>query len=226
VLDDQELMIRLFLEGDFQHVDRCLYFQRIHRSNTQAEPATNSFIQQQTVHYYQDNIEALSAAWSRRHGSAVITVQTPTSPLSADADPGEVTVIDPTDPKLAFADGEVGLIKATELLQRIPDRAAFFNECYRVLTHGGIIVTRTPSTDGRGAFQDPSHVAYYNENSFWYLTQEARRASIPDLTARFQLSQLRTHYPTPWDEENHIPYVHANLMAVKDGPRLGGPLLT
>jgi glycosyltransferase involved in cell wall biosynthesis len=226
VLDDQELMIRLFLEGDFHHVDRCLYFQRIHRANTQAEPATNSFIQQQTVNYYQDNIEALAAAWSRRHGSAVITVQTPTSPASADADPGEVTVIDPTDPKFAFADGEVGLIKATELLQRIPDRAAFFNECYRVMAHGGIIVTRTPSTDGRGAFQDPSHVAFYNENSFWYLTQRARRASIPDLTARFQLSHLRTHFPTPWDEENHIPYVHANLMAVKDGPRLGGPLLT
>jgi glycosyltransferase involved in cell wall biosynthesis len=225
VLDDQDLMIRLFLVGDFHHLDDCLYLQRLHGRNTQVEPATNALIQQETVRLYEKNISVMSAAWSRRRGLGVITVRTATSPDDPDEDPGDVVVIDPLSPRLGLADDSVGLIKAPELLQRLPDRAAFFNECYRVLVHGGMILTETPSTDGRGAFQDPAHVSFYNENSFWYLTQSALRSSLPDLRARLQVSFLRTHFPSPWHEEVHVPYVQANLLAVKDGPRLGGPLL-
>ena len=225
VLDDQELMARLFLAGDFHHIDRCLYLQRIHGRNTQVEPATNAFIQEQTVRYYQEHIEDLAAAWSRRHGLDVLSLRTQSSPPSPDADPGEVVVIDPSDPRLRFPDNSVGVIKGTELLQRLPDRAAFMNECGRVLVHGGLIATKTPSTDGRGAFQDPSHVAFYNENSFWYLTQARLRSSLPTLTARLQISHIRTYFPTPWEQQVNIPYVQANLLVVKDGPRLGGPLL-
>lgn len=225
VLDDQELMIRLFNAGDFHHIDRCLYFQRVHGDNTQAEASTNAFIQEQTVRYYEQHIDGLSMAWSRRRGLAVVTVRTSTSPPLVDPDPGEVVLIDAERPAFPFADQTVGVIKAVELLQRLPDRAAFFNECFRVLTHGGLILTRTPSTDGRGAFQDPSHVAMYNENSFWYLTQAQLRPSVPTLTARLQVSHLRTFFPTPWEQQFNIPYVEANLIALKDGPRLGGPVL-
>ena len=155
----------------------------------------------------------------------MVTVQSPTSPPSSDDDPGDVVVVDPGDPRLPYEDASVGVVKAVELLQRLPDRAAFFNECYRVLVHGGLIMTRTPSTDGRGAFQDPSHVAFYNENSFWYLTQARLRSSLPTLSARLQVSNLRTYFPTPWEQQVNIPYVEANLLAIKDGPRQGGPLL-
>ena len=67
VLDDQDLMMRLFLVGDFYHIDRCLYFQRMHPANTQREPSTNAFIQEQTVRYYDQYIERMAAAWARRH---------------------------------------------------------------------------------------------------------------------------------------------------------------
>ena len=224
VLDDQDLMMRLFLVGDFYHIDRCLYLQRMHSANTQREPSTNAFIQEQTVRYYDQYIERMAAAWARRHDLKVVTVRVPTSPASFDDDPGEVVTIDPAAPCLPYADGTVGVIKGGELLQRLPDRVTFFNECHRVLTHGGMALTRTPSTDGRGAFQDPTHVAFYNENSFWYLTQAKFRA--PDYVARFQVSRMRTYFPTDWEREVNISYVEANLMAVKDGPRLGGRLLT
>lgn len=36
---------------------------------------------------------------------------------------------------------------------------------------------------------------------------------------------MRTYHPTSWHEQVVIPYVQANLLAVKDGPRQGGPLL-
>ena len=68
-------------------------------------------------------------------------------------------------------------------------------------------------------------MAFYNENSFMYMTQVALHEAVPDLAARFQVSHLRTYYPTPGHEELAIPYVQANLLAIKDGPRQGGPLL-
>jgi SAM-dependent methyltransferase len=225
VLDDQELMARLFTAGEFHHVDACLYLQRMHSGNTQKEATTNAFIQDQTVRYYDEHIDALASAWCRRTGKAIVSVRTPNSP-PLDDDGSDVVVIDPAKPYLPFESNSVGLLKATELLQRLPDRAAFFSECYRVLTHAGLILSLTPSTDGRGAFQDPTHVAFYNENSFWYLTQRRLREwSLPTMTGRFQVSRIHTHFPTSFDEANNISYVQANLLSVKQGPRQGGPLL-
>ena len=224
VLDDQDLMMRLFTVGDFRRIPECLYLQRIHGRNTQVDPATNAHIQQQTVTMHLQNIDTLATQWAQRLKLVSVTLRTEDMPGSAPPDE-EVMIIAATTPVLPYADNSVGVIKANELLQRLPDRAAFFNECHRVLVHGGMLLTETPSTDGRGAFQDPSHVAFYNENSFWYLTQASLRPSIPTLIARFQMSQLRTYYPTPWHEQMLIPYVQANLLCLKDGPRQGGPLL-
>lgn len=223
VLDDQDLMMRLLLVGDFHHIDRCLYFQRVHAGNTQRDPATNAFIQEQTVRYYDEYIHRLAIAWSERNDLEVIAPQTLTSPPPLD-DNSNALVLDPDDPVLPYPDSSVGLISAVDLLQRIGDRVKFFNECYRVLVHGGLLLTRTPSTDGRGAFQDPSHVAFYNENSFWYLTESRRKVHVPGYEARFQVSRLRTHFPSEWDREVNISYVDANLVAIKDGPRMGGLL--
>ena len=83
----------------------------------------------------------------------------------------------------------------------------------------------TPSTDGRGAFQDPSHVAFYNENSFWYLTQAARRASIPDLRARLQVGYVGTLFPSDFFRKANIPFVEANLLASRTVRRWWTPAL-
>jgi glycosyltransferase involved in cell wall biosynthesis len=228
VLDDQDLMIRLFLVGEFVHVPRCLYLQRWHPRNTQVDPRTNGFIQEQTVEYYRNAIVPMSLAWAHRLELATVALRTPTtvggSPM-APLDGVEVVEIDPASPRLPYRDNAVAVLEAYDILQRVPDRARFLNECHRVLTHAGLLLTMTPSTDGRGAFQDPSHVAFYNENSFGYLTQSRLRPAIPELRARLQVSHLRTFYPSPEFEAMDVPYVQANLLAVKDGPRQGGPLL-
>jgi glycosyltransferase involved in cell wall biosynthesis len=226
VLDDHDLMIRLYEVGGFTHVDRCLYLQRMHGRNTQVDPSTNAFIQEQTVANYQEHIEQLALTWATRAGLGTVALRTHTTVGDLDVDERyRVLMFDPTHPRLPFGDNELGVIKATDILQRVPDRAAFLNECHRVLGHAGLLLTDTPSTDGRGAFQDPSHVAFYNENSFMYLTQAALRPTIPALHARLQVSHLTTYYPSAVHEQLSIPYVKANLLAVKDGPRQGGPLL-
>lgn len=221
VLDDQDLMMRLFAEGPFLRIPRCLYLQRVHPANTQRDSRINREIQSETVERYWRGIDRLAVAWAQREGLAVVDLQ-----VAAWAGPGDV-VVDPAEPVLAYDDGSVGVLRATDVLQRIPDRGRFFAECFRVLAPGGLLMTATPSTDGRGAFQDPTHVSYWNANSFWYLTQAALRErtfpSYPEM--RFQVSGLRTWFPSDFDRANDIPYVAANLIALKDDVRHGGPLL-
>ncbi|MEU3072180.1 hypothetical protein [Streptomyces laurentii] len=51
-------MCRLFHLGDFHHVPRPLYLQRIHGANTQCDPQINAHIQSETVALYDKYIEA------------------------------------------------------------------------------------------------------------------------------------------------------------------------
>jgi hypothetical protein len=94
-----------------------------------------------------------------------------------------------------------------------------------VLAHGGLLLSMTPSTDGRGAFLGPDPRGLYNQNSFWYFTQRQYAAFVPQIECRFQLSRLSTYFLTDWHREHDIPYVGANLVAIKDGARQGGFLL-
>jgi hypothetical protein len=225
-LDDQELMCRLYLVGEFAQIERCLYFQRVHAQSTQRDDRINAAIQEQTVVYYQEFIEELTLAWAARRGLRCLQLKTPLWLGDAVDDRYEEVQIDPADPRIDAAPESVGVLKADDVLQRMPHRAAFFNECYRVLPHSGLLMTQTPSTDGRGGYQDPSATAFYNENSFMYLTQSNLRAAVPGLAARLQVSYLSTSFPSEEHAEVFVPYVLANLLAVKDGPRQGGPLLS
>jgi hypothetical protein len=224
-LDDQELMCRLFMVGDFAQIKRCLYFQRVHPESTQREERINAAIQEQTVVYYRQFIEELALAWAKRRGLRCVRLKTPIWMGDPPDERYEDVLVDPDEPRINADPDSVAVLKAYDVLQRLPKRAAFFNECYRVLVHAGLILTQTPSCDGRGGYQDPSATVFYNENSFSYFTQSALHDAIPDLTARLQVSHLGTYFPTEAHAEMMISYVHANLLAIKNGPRQGGPLL-
>lgn len=231
VLDDQDLMCRLFQAGDFHHIPRCLYLQRIHPANTQRDPEINAHIQRETVTLYDKYVEANALAWTQRRGLFALDLgaahRKPPGYLGVDQYPGEGVDIVATLPgKLDLSDGSVGLLRAVDFLEHVPAKVPLINELYRLLAPGGMLLTMTPSSDGRGAYQDPTHVAFYNENSFWYYTDNQYRAFVPEIQARFQNSRLVTYYPTDWHSKNNISYVVANLIAVKDGAsRCGGPLL-
>lgn len=231
VLDDQDLMCRLYGHGAFHLIDRCLYLQRMHAANTQRDAETNAFIQRETVALYDHYFEQSALAWCRREGLVALDMgaahNRPAGYLGVDQHAGESVDIVATLPEpLPLADGSVGVIRAFDFLEHVADKVAVINELYRLLAPGGVLLSMTPSTDGRGAFQDPTHVAFYNENSFWYYTERNYRNFVPELEVAFQTSRLVTHYPTDWHEQHDIAYVTANLIALKDGaPRNGGPLL-
>lgn len=66
ILDDQDLMCRLFLLGDFVHVDRMLYLQRMHGDNTQSDAVKNAEIQRRTVEIHAERIGAMTEAYVDR----------------------------------------------------------------------------------------------------------------------------------------------------------------
>jgi len=229
VLDDQDLMCRLYQVGSFHLIDRCLYLQRMHERNTQREVDTNAFIQSETVTLYDRWIEANALAWCRRERLHALDLGAghgkPDGYVGVDRRPGaNVDIVCEFPARLPIGEGSVGVIRAVDFLEHVADKVALINELYRVLAPGGLLLSQTPSADGRGAFQDPTHVAFYNEHSFWYYTDPRYQAYVPEVIARFQVSRLVTYFPTEWHEQNQIPYVCANLIVLKDGaPRNGGP---
>jgi glycosyltransferase involved in cell wall biosynthesis len=231
VLDDQDLMCRLFQAGDFHHIERCLYLQRIHTANTQRDPQINAHIQRETVALYDKYIEANALSWTQRRGLLALDLgaahRKPPGYLGVDQHAGDSVDIVATLPgRLDLPDNSVGLLRAVDFLEHVPAKVPLINELYRLLAPGGMLLTMTPSSDGRGAYQDPTHVAFYNENSFWYYTDNQYRSFVPEIEARFQNSRLVTYFPTDWHSKNDISYVVANLIAMKEGAaRCGGPLL-
>lgn len=76
----------------------------------------------------------------------------------------------------------------------------FMNEAWRVLKTGGLLDCSIPSTDyaGRGAWQDPTHVSYWNEATLRYfcVTPGNYRGIYPhDIKAKFQPRSIKTWMP-------------------------------
>lgn len=88
---------------------------------------------------------------------------------------------------LPYPDSSVDEVRAYDFLEHIhPDAVLdLMNEIWRVLKPGGILAHFTPSTDGRGAFQDPTHRSFWNINSWFYYTDDRYRA-LYGIKAKFE----------------------------------------
>jgi SAM-dependent methyltransferase len=67
-----------------------------------------------------------------------------------------------------WADGSVDRIRCADIIEHLPDKIHTMNEIHRVLKPGGTVEIVVPTTEGRGAWQDPTHCSYWNRNSFFY----------------------------------------------------------
>lgn len=228
ILDDQDLMCRLYQETEFFHIPECLYLQRVGVGNTQSDPTTNARIQVETVQLYDQHIQPNALAWAKRNGWACLDLgaahNSPEGYIGVDLEAAPMVgwQVDVNQMFAELADNSVGVVRAVDFMEHIVDKVWLMNEIHRVLVHGGLLLSLTPSTDGRGAFQDPTHVSYWNENSFFYYTNKDYSTFVPSITARFQSSRYFTFFPSDWHRSMDIPYVCANLVALHDGPRQGG----
>lgn len=229
VADDHDLVSRMYEQGDFYHISELLYLQRIHKENTQSKPDLNAKIQAETVRIYQRDIEKNMLTWSKRRNLLAIDLgaahNKPEGYLGVDVYDGPTVDYIGEFLDLEFKENSVGVVRAFDFLEHCHDKVAVMNKIWRILAHGGMLLSMTPSTDGRGAWQDPTHVSGWNENSFWYYTEEEYRKYVPKIEARFQSSLVGSYFPTEWHREHHIPYVQANLTALKRPGRDFGGLL-
>jgi glycosyltransferase involved in cell wall biosynthesis len=69
-----------------------------------------------------------------------------------------------------WADNSVDFIRAWDFIEHLPDPIFTMNEAFRVLKPGGQFDILVPTTEGRGAHQDPGHKSFWNRNSFFYYT--------------------------------------------------------
>lgn len=103
-------------------------------------------------------------------------------------------------------------IAAYDFLEHVRNdkRLHIMAEIWRLLKPGGILYSSTPSTDGRGAFQDPTHFSFWNINSFLYFVNDDYRA-LYNTVPKFDEIELYTTPMTP----DQICWVVATLRAVK-----------
>lgn len=230
IADDAEIMIRTYLHTDMYKVEKPLYLYRITGENTFAGER-NQLIQDTTKDLFNTHIEDLAIKDAKKNGLLAVDIGGGSWPregcINVDLWEGADVVHDLND-GLPFEDGSVGMLRAYHILEHLPDKQKIMKEIYRVLAHGGWFICEVPSTDGRGAFQDPTHVSYWNSNSFWYYYDKAYSQYIyNDGGIRFQKYNMYN-----WNcldgngvDHNIINTRFIGVAIKEDYPRYPGELL-
>lgn len=217
VADDHDLCCRFYIHAPVYHLDKCLYLYRVHDKNTVC--TRNKEIQEGTAQLYSKYIISLIETWAKRSNLSMIDLgggfNKPTGYKSVDL--VNADIIHNVEQDLPFEDSSIGIIRAYDFVEHIRDSVNLMNEIHRVLVPGGWLLLSVPSTDGRGAFQAPDHVSYWNENSIWYYTNPQYAQYVPKIKAKFQNSRTITWFPSEWHREKNISYVDSQLICIKEG---------
>jgi SAM-dependent methyltransferase len=112
-----------------------------------------------------------------------------------------------------WPESSVDYVRASHIIEHLPDKIFTMNELWRVLKPCGRADIAVPTTDGPGAFQDPTHVSFWNRRSFLYYEEGSPyRESIAKpygILARFHVVRERM------DDTFDGPVLAITLEAVK-----------
>ncbi|NES84576.1 MAG: glycosyltransferase [Moorea sp. SIO2B7] len=126
----------------------------------------------------------------------------------------QVDVVADLNNRFPFAKDSVDFIKAHDIIEHLQDRIHTMNEIWRISKPNAIIDIRVPSTDGRGAFQDPTHISFWNLNSFMYYCQEfpayLELCQTYGFEGKFSIISLQEE-----KSENNVIHVNAKLKVIK-----------
>jgi len=221
VADDHELLCRTYLNTKMVHIPEVLYYYRITgQENTYLE--RNSSIQDKTKEVFLKYARRLAEHDANKAGLLKVDIGGGLYPYP------DYTTIDQREEAditcdlnegIPLPDNSVGVLNASHVIEHLRDPVKTMSEIHRVLCDGGWAFIDVPSTDGRGAWQDPTHVSFWNENSFWYYTRKEQAQFIDNTTIRFQSFRLETVFESEWHRQHNIPVVKAVLCAVKSDER-------
>jgi len=227
VCEDHELCIRTYLTTKMVFIPEPLYVYRITGNNTSINKR-NPEIQQKTKELHAQYAQKLAEKDAKDRKLLCVDIGGGLNPypnylsidLRKDAD-----VIHDLNDGIPLRDNTVGVLNASHILEHLHDKTKIMAEIHRVLAPGGWAFIQVPSTDGRGAFQDPTHVSYWNENCFLYYTDAYLANFIDNKDIRFQEYRRETYFPNEWMKNLGVCVTDAWLVAIKDDmPRLPGPL--
>jgi glycosyltransferase involved in cell wall biosynthesis len=194
ILDDQDLIARMYVATKFHHIDAALYVYRVHGANSWLR--FNSDIQSGVWSLYDKHIHQIVKRWAGTTGHPILEYRGNGKDVRK------------------RANSSVSVVFANDTLAQSRDPLDAMKEISRVLIPGGWLMGTVPSTDGRGAYQDPRHVSFWCENSFLYYTDK-RWAQYINTPVRFQAPRL---YTTEKDQ-NQVCWTVFNLINLKDGYR-------
>jgi len=217
ILDDLDLMARLYQITEFKHINEGLYLYRVHGENSWLR--YNAEIQNNVYRIYDQYIEAMSLRWAGQNGLRKIDLGGRINHLEGyeSVDLFNADICCDLNKSWPFEDNSIGVIRANDIVEHLANPLHVMKEAYRVLSPGGWLMVFVPSTDGRGAFQDPTHRSYWNENSFLYYTDK-RWAQYIDSPVKFQAARLFTTE----HNDNKICWTIAHLISLKNGYRPPG----
>jgi glycosyltransferase involved in cell wall biosynthesis len=223
VCDDHELVIRTYLNTKMHHINKPLYVYRITGNNTWLE--RNQAIQDTTRELFKQYAWDLACKDAKDRGLDIVELGGGINPragcnINIDLEDGNVTA--DLNNGIPLPDNSVGVINASHIIEHLNDKHTIMAEIYRVLADDGWVFIQVPSTDGRGAFQDPTHVSYWNENCFWYYTRKDKAMFIRNDKIRFQEFKLDTFWWEP--RSDNIAITDAWLVAIKSDKRRPHPV--
>ncbi len=117
------------------------------------------------------------------------------------------------NPHWPFGEGDVAVFRAHDALEHLRAPIHTMKEHHRCLASQGWLLSQTPSTVGRGAFPNPTHVSFWSSNSFWYYTRADQKRFI-DCPVLFQSNRLKNFFPSEWHREHQNVNVKADLLKV------------
>lgn len=216
VLDDQDILCRTYIHGNVKLIDKCLYVYYRHPENT-CYGEKNKFIQTETLNIHDQYIYQLAAKWADLNNLLKVDICGGFNPPKGykSIDLANADIIHDLNEPWPFKDGELGVIRAHDALEHLKNPIHVMKEAHRCLAPMGWFLTQTPSTDGRGAFQDPTHISFWNSNSFWYYTKK-ETAKYIGTPVRFQLNRIKNYFPNDYCQTHNIMYVKADLLRLPD----------
>jgi glycosyltransferase involved in cell wall biosynthesis len=219
VCEDHDLCIRTYLKTKMVRIPKVLYIYRVTGVNT-SMTERNAEIQVRTRELCNQYARALAERDAELKGLLKVDIGGGLNPY-----PGYTTVdlretadyVCDLNDGIPLPDNSVGVLNASHIIEHLHDKTKIMGEIHRVLAHGGWAFIEVPSTDGRGAFQDPTHVSYWNENSFLYYTDAYMANFIDNSSIRFQEYRRETYFPNEWMRNMNSCVTSAWLVAIKDG---------
>lgn len=213
ISDDHDLMMRTWLDGKMIHINEPLYIYRVHGENTWLEH--QQMIQTTMWSQHNNYLDPMARKWAKEHGLRAIDICSGPNPPEgyegADLYHGQGDMRVDLNLDWPWADNSVGVLRAFDAVEHLKDPIHTMNEAWRVLAHGGFFIISVPSTDGEGAWCDPTHVSFWNARSFRYYTEPQMRAFIEPM-AKCMFQSLKVEKVNKFG----LPFVSAHLVAIKD----------